>query len=69
MLNSHGYEPTDRPFVNTEKQGDLVYNQFFKIQLQVELNKLVVYVSISTRKFLSYFLLTRKFVDGFEWMG
>ena len=57
MLNSHGYEPTDRPFVNTEKQGDLVYNQFSKYGFSVELNKLVVYVPISTRKFLSYFPL------------
>ena len=56
MLNSHGYEPTDRPFVNTEKQGDLVYHQFSN-SASVELNKLVVYVSISTRKFLSYFPL------------
>ena len=30
MLNSHDYEPRDRPSVNTEKQGDLVYNQFSK---------------------------------------
>ena len=57
MLNSHGYEPTDRFFVNTEKQGDLAHNQFSKYSFSVELNKLVVYVSISTREFLSYFPL------------